>query len=85
MHHQDHPVDSAWAELREAQALTARNVRHCALAVTIDTGDPDNIHPADKKIVGDWLAYCTLAQQYGEKIPCQGPTFKSIERLPGGV
>jgi sialate O-acetylesterase len=85
MHHQDHPVESSWAELREAQALTARNVPNCALAVAIDTGDPDNIHPADKKIVGDRLAFCALATFYREKIPYQGPTFKSLEHLPGAL
>lgn len=85
MHHQDHPVESAWAELREAQALTAATVPNCALAVTIDTGDPDNIHPPDKKIVGDRLAYCALANNYREKIPYQGPTFKSLEHSPGAI
>ena len=84
-HHQDQPVEAAWAELREAQALTARDVRNSALAVTIDTGDPDNIHPVDKKIVGERLALCALAQHYGEKIVYQGPTFKSVERLPGAL
>jgi sialate O-acetylesterase len=83
MHHQDHPVESSWAELREAQTITARKVPNCALAVTIDTGDPDNIHPADKKIVGDRLAFCALATHYHEEIPYQGPTFKSLEHLPG--
>lgn len=85
MHHQDAPVDSTWAELREAQALTARNVRNAGLAVTIDTGDPDNIHPMDKKIVGERLAYWALARQYGEKIPYEGPTFKSFEHVPGAL
>jgi sialate O-acetylesterase len=85
MHHQDHPVESSWAELREAQALTASTVPNCALAVTIDTGDPDNIHPPDKEIVGERLAFCALAQHYGEKIPYQGPTFKSLEHLPGAL
>jgi sialate O-acetylesterase len=85
MHHQNQPVEAGWAELREAQALTARNVRNSGLAVTIDTGDPDNIHPADKKVVGERLAYCALAQHYGEKILYQGPTFKSVEHLPGAL
>ncbi|MBW8865612.1 MAG: hypothetical protein JF609_11970 [Verrucomicrobia bacterium] len=53
--------------------------------MTIDTGDPDNIHPPDKKIVGERLALCALAQHYGEKIPYQGPTFKSIETLHGAL
>jgi len=85
MQHQAQPGESAWAELREAQALTARQVRNSGLAVTIDTGDPDNIHPADKKIVGERLALCALAQHYGKKTPYQGPTFKSLRHLPGAL
>ena len=85
MQHRDVPGDDAWAELREAQALTARNVRNCGLAVTVDTGEVDNIHPKDKKIVGERLALCALAKEYGEKIPYEGPTFKSVEPVPGGL
>jgi sialate O-acetylesterase len=82
MHHQDKPTESSWAELREAQALTAANTSHSGIAVTIDTGDPDNIHPMDKEIVGDRLALCALNQHYGEKIPYRGPTFTSMKHLP---
>jgi len=85
MHHQEQPGSPGWADIREAQALAARNVKNSGLAVTIDTGDPDNIHPIDKKIVGERLALCALAQHYGEKIPCQGPTFKSVEHLSGAL
>jgi len=85
MHHRDQPVEDAWAELREAQALTALHTRNSGLAVTIDTGDPDNIHPKDKKVVGERLALCALAEHYGEKIAYQGPTLKSVERLPGAL
>ena len=85
MHHRDQPGDDSWAELREAQALTARNVKNSGLAVTIDTGDPDNIHPKDKKVVGERLALCALANEYGEKIPFAGPTFDSMTHLPGAL
>ncbi len=85
MQHQDHPVESSWSELREAQAMTARSVRNSGLAVTIDTGEPDNIHPQDKRIVGERLALCALAQHYGEKMPFQGPTFESVEHTRGGL
>lgn len=85
MHHQDEPSESSWAELREAQAMTAANTPHCALAITIDTGDPDNIHPMDKEIVGDRLAFCALNQHYGEKVPYEGPTFISMKHLPGAL
>jgi sialate O-acetylesterase len=83
MRHRDEPGDDSWAELREAQALTAGKVKNSGLAVTVDTGDPDNIHPKDKKIVGERLALCALAKEYGKKISYAGPTFKSVEHLPG--
>lgn len=85
MHHQDEPTQSSWAELREAQALTANKISNGGLAVTIDTGDPDNIHPLDKKIVGERLALCALGQHYGEKVVYQGPTFKSFKHVSGGL
>ncbi|HVU26263.1 MAG TPA: sialate O-acetylesterase [Verrucomicrobiae bacterium] len=79
------PGDDAWAELREAQALTAKTVKNSSLAVTVDTGDADNIHPPDKKIVGERLALLALAETYGEKIPYAGPTFKSAEKISGAL
>ena len=85
MHHRDQPGDDSWAELREAQALTARDVKNSGLAVTVDTGDPDNIHPKDKKVVGERLALCALAREYGKKISDAGPTFTSVEHLPGAL
>jgi len=85
MHHRDQPGDDSWAELREAQALTAGKVKNSGLAVIIDTGDPDNIHPKDKKVVGERLALCALAREYGKKISDAGPTFTSVEHLPGAL
>ncbi len=84
-HRRAQPGDDDWAELREAQAITARDVNNCGLAVTIDTGDPDSIHPKDKKVVGERLALCALSREYGEKIPCEGPTFTSAEHLGGAI
>jgi len=85
MHRKDAPGDDSWAEMREAQALVAKSVPHSCLAVTIDTGDADNIHPIDKKEVGDRLALCALGEHYGSKIPYIGPTLSSVERLPGAL
>ncbi len=84
-HRRDQPGDDAWAELRKAQAMTARDVPNCGLAVTIDKGDPDNLHPRDKKEVGERLALCVLAQHYGKKIPYAGPTFTVAEPMPGAI
>jgi sialate O-acetylesterase len=85
MHRRYQPGDDSWAELREAQALTARNVPNAGLAVTIDTGDPDSIHPKDKRVVGERLALCALAKHYGQNVLFQGPTFTFAEPLPGAI
>jgi sialate O-acetylesterase len=84
-HRRDTPGNDPWAEMREAQALTAATVPNCGLAVTIDTGDPDSIHPKDKKEVGERLAFCALAKYYGLNIPYSGPTFTVAEQLPGAL
>jgi sialate O-acetylesterase len=84
-HRRSQPGDDSWAELREAQAMTARDVPNCGVAVTIDTGEADNIHPKDKRIVGERLARCALAQYYGEKIAFKGPTFAGADKLPGAL
>jgi sialate O-acetylesterase len=75
------PIDDAWAETRESQAITVATVPNTCLAVTIDTGDPSTVHPKEKIPVGDRLAYCALAKNYGEKIPCDGPTFTFFDVL----
>jgi len=80
------PVDDTWAETRESQALTAASVPNSCLAVTIDTGDADNIHPKDKQPVGERLALCALAKYYREKkVVYSGPALQSVERLPDSI
>lgn len=85
MAHRDQPGDDAWSELREAQAVTAATVKNCGLAVTVDTGDANNIHPQDKQTVGERLALCALAQEYHRKVVCAGPTFVSFTHRPGAL
>ncbi len=84
-HRSETPTDNTWAETRESQAVTAASVRNSCLAVTIDTGDPDNIHPKDKLPVGERLALCALAKQYGKRVVYAGPTLKSVKRLKGSI
>jgi sialate O-acetylesterase len=84
-HRSDVPTDDSWAEAREAQALTAKTIPNSCLAVTIDTGNADDVHPIDKKEVGDRLGLCALGEHYGLKIPHQSPTFSSLERAPNGL
>lgn len=80
------PVDGdEWAETRESQAIAAATVPNSCLAVTIDTGDPDNIHVKDKQPVGDRLALCALANYYGRKVVYSGPTLASVDRLSNSI
>ena len=79
------PTDDAWAETRESQALTAATVPDTCLAITVDTGDADNIHPKEKVPVGDRLARCALANYYGKKIRFQGPTLTSVDRHSASI
>ncbi len=79
------PTDDGWAEIRESQAITAKEVPNTCLAITIDTGDANSVHPRVKEPVGDRLAYCALGQYYGEKIPYQSPTLASWNRVPGAI
>jgi sialate O-acetylesterase len=80
------PVDGdEWTETRESQALTAASVPNSCLAVTIDTGDADNIHAKDKQPVGERLALCALANQYRKKVVASGPTLKSVDRHSGSI
>jgi sialate O-acetylesterase len=85
MHRKSTPGDDTWAELREAQAMTARSDANSGLAVAIDTGEADNIHPKDKKVVGERLALTALAGTYGEHVVSAGPTFAMAEAMPGAL
>ncbi len=73
------PVESNWAELREAQRLASVNVSNTAMAVITDYGNPGDIHPIWKEPVGNRLAAAALAKVYKKDVPYQGPAFKSMQ------
>jgi sialate O-acetylesterase len=59
------PSEDDWAELREAQRLVALHTPRCGLAVAIDAGDADDIHPRHKRPVGERLALWALRERKG--------------------
>ncbi len=66
------------AELRQAQ-LETMSENNVGMVVTMDIGNPGNIHPGNKKEVGNRLALWALAKTYGrEDIVCSGPLFSGI-------
>ncbi len=72
------------AELREAQA-SALALPNTGMAVTMDIGDPADIHPRNKQEVGRRLALCALADTYKQSVEFSGPVYKSMEVANGSV
>jgi sialate O-acetylesterase len=70
------PSESQWAELRESQ-LKSLSVPNTAMAVAIDLGEWNDIHPDRKKDVGDRLALAAEKIAYGENIVYSGPIYQS--------
>ena len=70
------PTGTNWAYLREAQTQTL-NLPETGQAVTIDIGEPDNIHPRNKQEVGRRLALIAKAKVYGIFGDFSGPIFSS--------
>lgn len=80
----EHPEAAApepggwWTKLRIAQANTLA-VPRTGMALAIDIGDDVDIHPKNKKEVGERLALWALKNEYGRpNIVCQGPMLKDV-------
>ncbi|MBU0472968.1 MAG: beta galactosidase jelly roll domain-containing protein [Bacteroidetes bacterium] len=73
------PTESSWAKLREAQ-LKALAVPNTGMAVAIDIGEWNDIHPLNKKDVGARLFLAADKIAYGNKNVCySGPIYKSMK------
>jgi sialate O-acetylesterase len=71
------PSESQWAVMRESQAK-ALLVPNTAMAIAIDAGEWNDIHPLNKKDVGERLALAARKLVYGEdKLVASGPLFQS--------
>jgi sialate O-acetylesterase len=76
-------TDTPWAWLREAQRQTSLTLPNTAMAVITDLGDEFDIHPKDKRPVGERLAFAALSLAYGQKVPYSGPVFDSMKVADG--
>jgi sialate O-acetylesterase len=70
------PLEASWATQRESMdaALALPNTGR---AVTIDVGDPADIHPRDKLTVGSRLALVARRRIYGQAVVASGPSYRS--------
>ena len=78
------PVENGWAEVRNIQRRVAEDDGHAAVVVTIDHGDPLDIHPGEKHEVGRRAARAMRAIAYGEAVAPSGPRIASAVRDAGG-
>ena len=79
MEPQQQPSESNWALLREAQLKTV-SLPHTGMAVAIDIGEWNDIHPSNKKDVGKRLALAAEKIAYGdEKGVFSGPVYQSMK------
>lgn len=73
------PVECNWAELRDQQRKVSLQVPNAGLAVIIDIGEWNDIHPLNKKTVGDRLALQAMKLAYGKNIVADGPVYQSMK------
>lgn len=79
------PSNDPWPNLRESQRRLARELPHTGLAVTIDIGEANDIHPRDKATVGRRLARWALTDVYGLLDLRGGPEIFRAERDGGSI
>lgn len=68
-----------WPKVRDEQRKSL-NVKNTAMAVTIDIGNPDDVHPTDKRDVGVRLSLAARALAYNEQLEYSGPVFRQVTR-----
>lgn len=77
----NNPTGRAWAQLREAQGEVAQHTPATDMAVIIDNDEPDNLHPINKRPVGERLALIALHQIHDQRtLEWSGPIFQSLVR-----
>jgi sialate O-acetylesterase len=76
--------EEAWGVVRDAQRR-ALFVHNTGMAVTIDVGDPDNVHPGDKETVGHRLALLAEKIVYSKPVNASGPLFLRADVEGGNV
>ena len=77
--------DKTWPVIRESQMKASETLNNVHTAVILDCGELNNIHPIDKKPVGDRLSLLALKNVYGfDKCDAYGPVLKAIEKTSYG-
>ncbi len=78
-----HPDGEEWALLRESQLIVTESVPNTGMAVVLECGELHDIHPRNKKPVGERLALVALHSVYGQDVAWSGPVFRELEVKDG--
>jgi len=73
----------SWPLVREAMIKVSETVPNVGVVSAVDVGDPTNIHPPNKKPVGERAALWALNHVYGHKVISEGPKFGKIDLSSG--
>ncbi|ACU08178.1 protein of unknown function DUF303, acetylesterase putative [Flavobacteriaceae bacterium 3519-10] len=73
------PQESNWAKLRFEQFKVTQTLPKTGLAVAIDLGEWNDIHPLNKKDVGDRLALQAHKIAYNDNVIADGPVYQSVK------
>ncbi|HEY1794016.1 MAG TPA: sialate O-acetylesterase [Opitutaceae bacterium] len=76
--------DRGWARLREAQEK-ALGLPATGMALAVDIGEADNVHPKNKQELGRRLALVAKAKYYRLSEKCDGPRFFAAAREGRGL
>jgi sialate O-acetylesterase len=79
-----HSDGESWGVIRDAQRRTLA-VTNTAMAVSLDVGDPANVHPPDKQTVGARLALAANGMVYHDASTYAGPLFRQATTEPAGM
>ncbi len=77
--------DTGWVFIRESFLKFHKEVPDVGIAVGIDVGEADNIHPKNKQAIGYRLARQALAKTYGKKVVAGGPIYRSRKKEDGKI
>ncbi len=75
--------ERAWSYIRQAQVECADKIKNVCFVSAVDRGQANNIHPSEKRYVGERMAACALNKVYGKDIRWKSPTLKNIEQADG--
>lgn len=76
----DGPGNRDYMTIRSCQEMAAKTVDHAYLCSISDAGEQRDIHPKDKKVVGERLALLARGHVYGEELLCDAPAAEKIRR-----